>query len=32
MSIYQEYVFREYPNSWKECKFYEYLKLIKFYF
>jgi len=25
MAIYQEYMFREYPNSWKECLFYKHL-------
>lgn len=25
MGIYQEYIFKKYPNSWKECLFYKHL-------
>jgi len=25
MGIYQEYIFKRYPNSWKECLFYKHL-------
>jgi len=32
MTIYQEYMFREYPNSWKECLFYKHLLSLPMFF
>jgi len=32
MGIYQEYVFKKYPNTWKECLFYKHLLSLPIFF